>query len=137
MAALFGLASAPNPDKPAVRVIVGVEGLRNTSGQLRVALFGKDGFPKDESKILFGAQKPVSGTNQVVTLEDVPPGGYAILVHHDENGNSRMDYDFLGRPREGYGVSNNVRHLFRAPSYGEAEVSIAPGASEFRVRLKY
>ena len=35
-----------------------------------------------------------------------------------------MDSNFLGIPREGYAVSNDVRPKFRAPRFGEAEVHV-------------
>lgn len=132
-----GVQGALRADEPLVEVKVRVEGLRHHAGSLKVGLFGKDGFPRDEKRVLHGASEAVVGTNQTVSIKGIPPGRYAILVYHDENDNGVIDFDILGRPRERYGVSNNVRHRFRAPSYEEAEVTVGPGSLLFLVKLGY
>jgi outer membrane protein len=42
-------------------------------------------------------------------IEDVPPGEYALLVYYDENGNNRIDRNFIGIPNEPLGFSNRYR----------------------------
>jgi outer membrane protein len=37
---------------------------------------------------------------------DLPPGDYAVMVFHDENGNGELDKNFIGIPREPLGFSN-------------------------------
>ena len=59
-----------------------------------------------------------------VTFEDLPYGTYAITILHDENGNLKVDANFLGIPKEGYGFSNNARNLFRAPKFEEAKFEL-------------
>ena len=34
------------------------------------------------------------------TVEDLPPGDYALLAYHDENGNRELDFRPLGIPKE-------------------------------------
>lgn len=38
----------------------------------------------------------------------VPPGKYAVMVYHDENGNGKRDISSNGASRERMGFSNNV-----------------------------
>lgn len=40
---------------------------------------------------------------------EVPPGEYALLVFRDQNGNGRLDRNFLGIPREPLGFSEGYR----------------------------
>lgn len=54
----------------------------------------------------------------------VVPGAYALAVHHDGNSNGKVDANFFGIPKEGYGVSNDPRPKFRAPRFAEARVLI-------------
>ncbi len=42
-------------------------------------------------------------------IEGVPAGEYALVVYHDENGNKRLDKNFIGIPREPLGFSNGYR----------------------------
>ncbi len=120
-----------------VSVTVAVEGVRGNRGTVRVGLFRRDGFPRNERAALHGTEISAASSNRVVVVANVPAGDYAILAYHDENGNGRLDYDFLGRPKEGYGVSNDARHAFRAPRYDEARVMVGADRSAFTLRLAY
>ena len=42
---------------------------------------------------------------------DIPPGTYAVKLHIDENENGKLDTNFLGIPKEQYGISNNILFL--------------------------
>lgn len=42
-------------------------------------------------------------------LEDLPAGDYALVAYQDENGNGRLDRNFVGIPREPLGFSNRYR----------------------------
>jgi len=42
-------------------------------------------------------------------MKQVEPGEYALLVYFDENGNNRIDKNFIGIPKEPLGFSNRYR----------------------------
>ena len=42
-------------------------------------------------------------------MQQVAPGEYALLVYFDENGNNRIDKNFIGIPKEPLGFSNRYR----------------------------
>ena len=49
---------------------------------------------------------------------DIPPGTYAVKLHIDENENGKLDTNFLGIPKEQYGISNNILFLnFKRASF--------------------
>ena len=49
---------------------------------------------------------------------DIPPGTYAVKLHIDENENGELDTNFLGIPKEQYGISNNIQFLnFKRASF--------------------
>jgi uncharacterized protein (DUF2141 family) len=49
---------------------------------------------------------------------DIPPGTYAVKLHIDENENGKLDTNFLGIPKEQYGISNNIQFLnFKRASF--------------------
>ena len=56
-------------------------------------------------------------------LKDVAPGEYALLVYFDENGNDRIDKNFIGIPKEPLGFSNKYRPK-GPPSYRRAAFQI-------------
>lgn len=62
---------------------------------------------------------------ETILVFQVVPGTYAVAAHHDANANGRMDTNFVGIPKEGYGVSNDPRPRFRPPRFSEAQVAIS------------
>ena len=49
---------------------------------------------------------------------DIPSGTYAVKLHIDENENGKLDTNFLGIPKEQYGISNNILLLnFKRASF--------------------
>jgi uncharacterized protein (DUF2141 family) len=69
------------------------------------------------------------GTSGICQFNDIPPGVYAVAVFHDENANGKLDKNFLGIPREGYGASNNVRPKMSAPAFKDAAFTVKAGAT--------
>lgn len=99
----------------AGNLTVNVEDARNQNGDFYYALFNDDeGFPDDVTKSF--RQGKVSAKEVTFTLDDLPPGVYALTFFHDENGNGKMDKT-LGIPLEGFAFSNNPRILFGPPSF--------------------
>jgi|tagenome__1003787_1003787.scaffolds.fasta_scaffold20744478_2 uncharacterized protein (DUF2141 family) len=132
-----GLAYQP---RPAGVLIVKMAGFRNAKGRADVLLFNSPrGFPDDEPSA-FGVDEvqidPAGLTAQVV-FRDVPQGAYAVTVLHDENKNRKLDTNFIGIPREGYGISMNPPRRYRNPRFDEAKFSLPPAGAEIQIRLIY
>ncbi|MNC95537.1 hypothetical protein D3C83_126870 [compost metagenome] len=65
-------------------------------------------------------------------------GSYAIAVLHDENENFKMDTSIIGIPKEGYGVSNNVKGRFGPPKFADARFRVTEASSmTIRIELIY
>ena len=57
---------------------------------------------------------------------------------HDENGNGKMDSNFLGIPLEGYATSNNVPHsMIGPPRYKDAEFEIRETPAIVQIKMLY
>ncbi len=69
-----------------------------------------------------------SGESRAIRIADVPPGGYALLVIHDENRNGKLD-TLLGMPREGFGFSRNPALRMGPPHYGDVQFTVSGNAS--------
>lgn len=92
------------------------------SGQIEVLLFDSAASFKDLRDPAFSKIVPATGQNQM-TLSDVPPGDYALMVHHDENGNGQLDKNFIGIPREPVGFANGYSPK-GPPGYNRARLTI-------------
>jgi uncharacterized protein (DUF2141 family) len=117
-------------------LVVTVSGVSSDQGEIGCALFRSgDGFPMDSSKAESLWIKAKPGTVEC-RFANVEPGGYAIAVSHDLNGNRKTDTNFVGMPKEPWGVSNDVRPKFRAPRFDEARFAVKPGDAEPRVEVR-
>jgi uncharacterized protein (DUF2141 family) len=59
------------------------------------------------------------------------------MAYHDMNSNNRMDTGLFGIPSEGWGVSNNARGRFGAPSFQDAAFTMALDDIELSIHLRY
>ncbi|NOS91716.1 MAG: DUF2141 domain-containing protein, partial [Cyclobacteriaceae bacterium] len=57
-----------------------------------------------------------------VVIDNLPAGTYGISVMHDANSNEKMDSNFIGMPKEGFGFSNNAKGSFGPPSYEKTKL---------------
>ena len=117
---------------------VRVTGARNTKGKIGVTLFqDAQGFPDDTSKAVRQQSVEIDSNTRSaqVTFKDVPQGTFAVSVLHDENGNGKMDKNFVGMPKEGYGASNNPKKKKRAPTFDEAKFSLNSSEQAIEITL--
>jgi uncharacterized protein (DUF2141 family) len=124
----------------SANLTVRVTGARNAKGKIRVALFrdGK-GFPNDASQAVHTQAAdidPQTLSAQVVFAE-LRAGVYAVSVFHDENMNDRLDKNFMGVPKEGYGASNNPRKKIGAPNFDEAKFQLSGTERSVEIKLMY
>lgn len=68
------------------------------------------------------------GAESTATFAGLAAGDYAVLAFHDENGNGRLDLNFLGIPREPLGFSNRYRGQ-GPPVFAAAAVPVGAAAS--------
>lgn len=81
---------------------VTITGIRSTAGSVSIALYrGEETFM--ESGAAVGRARLQAESGAVGTrFDNLAPGAYAVAVYHDENGNEKLDKNFLGVPKEGY-----------------------------------
>jgi uncharacterized protein (DUF2141 family) len=132
-------ASAP----AGAELTVAVTALHSAQGHLCMALFSQpDGFPESKTlahataRVAITAAPDGTGTATVV-FPGLPPGTYAVTCFHDENDNDTFDKSWLGVPREGWAVSNNVVPHLRAPTWDEARFTLGPTAQTIAVKVHY
>ncbi len=108
-------------------IIVEVLGFENNEGKARLLLFtseeGKH-FPADQEKALIKRILPITANKVIFNLEDIPYGDYAISVHHDENGDDKVNSNWLGIPKESLGASNDAKGSFGPPSFEKAKITV-------------
>jgi uncharacterized protein (DUF2141 family) len=116
---------------------VRISRVENDKGRVAVALFASSRDFPDQKRASAGKLTRVSDGRASVTFTNLRPGVYAVAVLHDENENSKMDFNFLGMPLEGYGFSNDASAPFGPPSFAAAAFTLGPRNSFVPVKMRY
>jgi uncharacterized protein (DUF2141 family) len=116
---------------------VKVTGLRNHKGDLIFGVFkAADGFPTEKNKSVNWQVKPADADSVEFTAK-LPPGRYSASVLHDENRNGKMDFNVLGVPLEGYGVTNNPKPKMRKAKFDEARFDLPTQGAALTISIQY
>ena len=122
---------------PLSKVGVDLSGLRSAKGTVHFCLTSQAArFMKCKEDKGAVAMSVPAGQAARLSLGQVKPGTYALLVVHDENGNGKLDM-MMGIPREGFGFSNNPKIKMRAPTFEEVRFAVQPGSQVQAIRLRY
>jgi uncharacterized protein (DUF2141 family) len=120
----------------SIKVVVA--GLHSNVGEVDCALFGSaEGFPGDYGKAIKTTKSKIENGQGVCTFSGVAPGDYAVSVFHDENGNGKLDTNFLGMPKEGVGASNDASGHFGPPRFDDARFSYKGGLQALTIHVRY
>lgn len=109
----------------------------NAEGAAGIAVWdGAEGFPEGIVHALDTTYVDIAHGSAVAEFGPFPPGVYAVTVYHDQNDNQRLDKNWLGMPREAWGVSNDARPRLRAPRFDEARFDLGAGRQTIEIRVK-
>jgi uncharacterized protein (DUF2141 family) len=117
---------------------VKVSGFKNYRGDVQIAIWNSSiGFP-DDYNTSYITKTESAKANLSALIENLKPGTYGIALYHDKNRNSKLDTNFLGIPKEGFGFSNNPRILTGAPSFSNVKFTIQENQKKvINIRLKH
>ena len=125
-------------DNQGGNIDITVTGVNSQKGEIMVALFDSpDGFPQNAVKAIKFVKSPAQKGDVVMHLKEVPYGRYAIALFHDTNGDAVLNTNLLGIPKEGYGVSNNIRNKFSAPKFQQALFLHRDGSTKLTISITY
>ena len=113
---LVGLLSAASVSAQS-RIVATLTNLRNEKGVCRVCLFNSADAFNGEGGTPVKCATVSTRESSTVVFDGVSAGTYAVFVLHDANNNNRMDKNFLGIPKEGYGASRNNLPFAAAPTF--------------------
>lgn len=106
------------------KVILQIENIRTKKGgAIAAGVFTEKNFLKTGQE-LAGITKDVSASTMVFVFENLNPGEYALLAYQDIDRNKKMKTNFIGYPKEPWGVSNNPPILFGPPAFKESKVLV-------------
>ena len=132
------LALAPAHAEELAVLTVRIDNVSPRGGNLRLALYDRARYEGDKDPVTDRVVPAKPGGANVITLDGVPPGDYAIKMFQDENKNEKFDQNWVGLPKERYGFSNNAGpdwlHLGPA-RFDAARLTLKAGANTTSIKL--
>lgn len=120
----------------AAELEVEVGGVRSADGQVKLMLFDRaEGFRKEDKSREVLALPAAVGTVRGI-FRDLPPGRYAIVTYHDEDGDGKLNLRFGMLPMEGYGLSNNPS-VSGPPAFQDAAFDVPETGAKLAIQLAY
>ncbi len=130
-------AEGEAPSPPA-GLTVEISNIQNDKGQIGCSLYSKEeGFPSKTKKadaVMFVKSK---AGKAACVFKSLKAGKYAVSVMHDEDKDGELETSMVGRPKEWWGVSNNVPpERFGPPKYEAALFSYTGAPKTIKVKLR-
>ena len=115
-------------------ILVNVIGFNHRTGNIRVALYGEEGFLQ-HGQTLRKVNLPVAPSGPMRICIAVPhPGRYAVALRHDVNGdNASRDWNDGG----GFSRNPHISLLHLRPSFDDVAVTVGNGVLGVNVVLLY
>ncbi len=117
-----------------------ITGIRSKEGNIMIAIYNGEKHFLDDDRYVYGATKKAKDANDgtlYVNFKGIKSGRYAVAIYHDENNNDKLDKNFFGIPKEGYGFSNNARGRFTAPKFKKAAFNMSDKSKAMTLYLSY
>ncbi len=134
----INLVAIANAQSTASLTVV-VNGLRQHKSQVCLRVYSNErGFPRsNESEVQSGCV-PVTGTSVKKQFSGLKYGTYAVAIVDDENGDTKLNSNFLGIPEEGFGISRNptVSVTTGTPKFRDASFTLNKNTT-INIKMKY
>ena len=107
----------------ASELTVSVTGIASAEGQVTFRVYqGKKDWLEDDGAVVEESLSLAdwSEGKEVKHSFELPPGEYAVSVYHDEDGDDKLDSNFIGIPKEPAGLSNKPKARMGPPKYADA-----------------
>lgn len=123
----------------AQTVEVTVTGLRSEKGQIAIGVFiDEASFRREEASLEIQFPKKDIRDGVMTISFSLEPGVYGLSLLDDENSNRKMEYNFLGIPKEGFGFSDYYHTGLTKPSFDKFKFDLASGQSKkIKIKVRY
>jgi uncharacterized protein (DUF2141 family) len=132
------LASAEEPAAGGTELTVVVVGLASDAGVIRMALFASEhAYDAGEAEDSIRKKKlTIENKTAQHSWSGLGPGHYALRVFHDRDEDGELDSDWMGRPKEPFGFSNDPKLRFGPPSFEETRFELGSEPLTVKVKLQ-
>ena len=123
----------------AQNVEVTVTGIRAEKGQIAIGVFlDEESFRREKAYLEIQFPKKDIRDGVMTVSFSLEPGIYGLSLLDDENSNRKMEYNFLGIPKEGFGFSDYYHTGITRPKFADFRFTVVQGQDiKIKVRMRY
>jgi len=123
----------------AQNVEVTITGIRSDKGQIAIGVFkDNETFQKEDAFLDKQFVKKDISEGKMMVKFSLDPGIYGLSLLDDENSNGKMEYNFLGIPKEGFGFSDYYHKGITKPKFDAFKFSISNGQTKkITIKIRY
>ena len=137
----FGNAITIKIKKTSVPIAISVtiKYIKTPNGQILMGIYKDDiSFDKELPYKKVQAFKTKIANGILLVEVKLEPGKYGISLLDDENFNGKMDYNFIGIPKEGFGFSNYYHTGLTKPKLKSFSFEVIENKNtKVEVKMKY
>jgi uncharacterized protein (DUF2141 family) len=124
---------------PKYTVELIIYNLRNMDGEIGIGIYkNDDGFQNEQSFVNKKFAKTQTKNGKLSVTFTIEAGTYGIALLDDENKNSKMDYSFIGIPKEGFGFSNYYHTGLTKPHFDKFKFEVKPNTKNIvEIKVRY
>lgn len=133
LVSLLLYCTLPSTEPTSPELEITIENIKDQQGTFIIAIFdSKENYLKKAH-----TKKTVTVSGESIQLIKIPlkEGEYAVAIIHDQNGNDKLDTNFLGIPKEAFGFSNKSLGLFGRPSFEETKFTQTHEGTKLTIKL--
>ena len=106
-------------------------------GEVRIHIFKKQAIELGlEMEPVEKLEVPIKKAPYLI-LPELDPGEYMIAVFHDSNHNGKMDFNFFGKPKEGFGFSGEFICKVKTQNPESHYIRLNAGSQEITINVCY
>jgi len=112
--------------------------VRTNKGNLGIGIFKtEEEFKTEKAFKSLNLSKANLKNGKLSASISLPNGTYGISVLDDENNNNKMDYNFIGIPKEGFAFSNYYHSGFSKPKLIQFQFTINNNNEKLVCKFRY
>jgi uncharacterized protein (DUF2141 family) len=114
-----------------------IQNTKSNKGTIQVLIFNSEtGFPDEPKKAFKAFSLPITDLSAKKTIDNLPPGKYAISVFHDEDSDGKIQKNGVGIPVDRFGFSNNPTIIFGPPSFSKSAFTVKNTPTKVLINLR-
>jgi uncharacterized protein (DUF2141 family) len=117
-----------------VTITVNVTTPEAAEGAISLALYNSEETFMEDAFAEQTAETAVEGATTLI-FENVPTGIYGVSALHDQDGDGKLDTNFLGIPKEPIGFSNDAKGKFGPPDFDAVKFDVGADDVSLEINL--